>query len=222
MSPQDRRNQLLDLGVPLFAELPYDDVFVERVAEAAGVSRGLLYHYFPTKRDFFLQLLQRESDRLLEQTAPDPNSPLREQLLQGVERYLDHYRDNRHGVVAVVRGSASGDVEIQRVVQGGAARQAARIVETLCAGAEPHPLLGMTVRGWLEFLRSLALDWLTQDTEGTEDTENTGGTENTENTGGAPGADRDEVRDLAAATLIGALLALPAHAQPVGLAWLQD
>jgi AcrR family transcriptional regulator len=49
LSPERRREQLLQIGARLFAEHPYEDVWIEEVAELAGVSRGLLYHYFPTK-----------------------------------------------------------------------------------------------------------------------------------------------------------------------------
>ncbi|CAM5485104.1 hypothetical protein SHIRM173S_11900 [Streptomyces hirsutus] len=44
------------------------------MAGIAGVSRGLLYHYFPTKRDFFAAVVQRESDRMLRMTAAVPRS----------------------------------------------------------------------------------------------------------------------------------------------------
>lgn len=50
LSTEERREQLLSVGARLFSESPYDEVWIEQVAEIAGVSRGLLYHYFPTKR----------------------------------------------------------------------------------------------------------------------------------------------------------------------------
>jgi AcrR family transcriptional regulator len=49
LDPEQRRAQLLDIGARLFAERAYEDVWIEEVAELAGVSRGLMYHYFPTK-----------------------------------------------------------------------------------------------------------------------------------------------------------------------------
>jgi AcrR family transcriptional regulator len=59
LSTGERREQLLSVGARLFSESPYDDVWIEQVAEIAGVSRGLLYHYFPTKRDFFAAVVER-------------------------------------------------------------------------------------------------------------------------------------------------------------------
>ncbi|MDI9916529.1 TetR/AcrR family transcriptional regulator [Rhodococcus sp. IEGM 1379] len=63
---EQRRTQLLDIGTQLFADRSYEDVWIEEVAEIAGVSRGLMYHYFPTKRDFFAAIVEHE---LAEQQA---------------------------------------------------------------------------------------------------------------------------------------------------------
>ena len=104
MSPDRRRDQLLDLGVELFAAHPYDEVHIDQVAEMAGVSRGLLYHYFPGKRDFFVAMLTRENERLLHETAPDPAATPTDQLQNGIRAFVDHCRSHEHGVRAVFRG----------------------------------------------------------------------------------------------------------------------
>src|SRR3954453_10029713 len=90
LSTEERREQLLSVGARLFSESPYDDVWIEQVAGIAGVSRGLLYHYFPTKRDFFAAVVQRESDRMLRMTAAVPGAPVREQLASGLDAYLGY------------------------------------------------------------------------------------------------------------------------------------
>ena len=76
LSTGERREQLLSVGARLFSESPYDEVWIEQVAEIAGVSRGLLYHYFPTKRDFFAAVVERESERMMRMTAGDSAPPL--------------------------------------------------------------------------------------------------------------------------------------------------
>ena len=75
LEPQQRREQLLDIGAALFAEKPYEDVFMEDIAARAGVSRGLLYHYYPSKRDLYVAILRRASDRFLARVTPDPQLP---------------------------------------------------------------------------------------------------------------------------------------------------
>ena len=62
MSPARRREQLLDLGVTLLATRSLDELSIETLAEEAGISRGLLYHYFSDKRDFHLAVLRRMSE----------------------------------------------------------------------------------------------------------------------------------------------------------------
>src|SRR5436853_7646623 len=75
-----RRQQLVEVGMELFAKRPYDEVWVEEIAAAAGVSRGLLYHYFPTKRDFFVAVVRAQLERLAELTTPDTSKPALESL----------------------------------------------------------------------------------------------------------------------------------------------
>ncbi|MDV3206547.1 MAG: TetR family transcriptional regulator [Rhodococcus ruber] len=104
LDPEQRRAQLLDIGARLFAERAYDDVWIEEVAELAGVSRGLMYHYFPTKRDFMAAVVQRESDRLLAVTEPDPRLTVAERITAGLDAYLDYVASHRQGVAAEVEG----------------------------------------------------------------------------------------------------------------------
>ena len=80
LSPEERRTQLLDLGDELFASAPYDEVHIEKVAEQAGVSRGLLYHYFPTKRSFFAALVRRGTERMAADTEQIGRAACRERV----------------------------------------------------------------------------------------------------------------------------------------------
>ncbi len=82
LSLDERRQQLLDLGLELFSQRPFEDISVEDIADAAGISRGLLYHYFPSKRDFYVAVVRvaaAELRALIEPTghgkaAQDPGS----------------------------------------------------------------------------------------------------------------------------------------------------
>ena len=49
----ERRQQLLERGAELFTSHPYDKLSMSKIAEEAGISKGLLYHYFPSKQAFF-------------------------------------------------------------------------------------------------------------------------------------------------------------------------
>lgn len=115
LSTEERREQLLSVGARLFSESPYEDVWIEQVAELAGVSRGLLYHYFPTKRDFFAAVVERESKRMLRVTAAVPGVPVREQIDAGLDTFLEYVQAHAHGFRAFHRAEAAGDQAVRRV-----------------------------------------------------------------------------------------------------------
>jgi AcrR family transcriptional regulator len=77
----ERRRQLLEAGARVFTERSYDDASMAAVARAAGISKGLLYHYFPSKRDLFVATLEAAAAELQEITQPDPSRPVAEQPL---------------------------------------------------------------------------------------------------------------------------------------------
>lgn len=166
LSTAERREQLLSVGARLFSDRPYDEVWIEQVAEIAGVSRGLLYHYFPTKRDFFAAVVERESERMLRMTAAVPGVPVREQLAAGLGTYLEYVREHAHGYRAFHRADAAGDVAVRRVYQRALAAQERQILAALAADPEFGPLLQrrpetrLAVRGWLAFTTAVCLEWL--------------------------------------------------------------
>ncbi len=143
LSTGERREQLLSVGARLFSESPYDDVWIEQVAEIAGVSRGLLYHYFPTKRDFFAAVVERESERMLRMTATVPGVPAREQLDANLDAFLAYVEEHAHGYRAFHRADASGDQAVRKVYQRALAAQERQILAALAA----DPEFGRLVRG---------------------------------------------------------------------------
>jgi AcrR family transcriptional regulator len=166
LSTEERREQLLSVGARLFSESPYDEVWIERVAEIAGVSRGLLYHYFPTKRDFFAAVVERESVRMLRMTAAVPGIPVREQLGAGLDTFLEYVQAHAHGYRAFHRADAAGDQTVRRVYQRALAAQERQILAAVAADpewsalSETRPDLRLAVRGWLAFTTAVCLEWL--------------------------------------------------------------
>jgi AcrR family transcriptional regulator len=185
LSTEERREQLLSVGARLFSERPYDEVRIERVAEIAGVSRGLLYHYFPAKRDFFAAVVERESERMLRMTAAVPGASAREQLTAGLDTFLAYARAHAHGYRAFHRAVA-GDEAIRRVHQRALEEHERQILATIAAdpelgpAARRRPDLELAVRGWLAFTTAVCLEWL-----------------------GRTDLTREQVRDLCARALLG-------------------
>src|SRR6266851_70860 len=85
----ERRSRLLELGIKLFAKYSYDDISIDQVAEAAGMSKGLLYHYFGNKREFYVETIREASLQLRRVTEPDPSLPPGPRLRAAVDAHLN-------------------------------------------------------------------------------------------------------------------------------------
>ncbi|MCZ4277830.1 MAG: TetR/AcrR family transcriptional regulator [Rhodococcus sp. (in: high G+C Gram-positive bacteria)] len=164
LTPVQRRKQLLDIGSRLFADRPYDEVWIEEVADLAGVSRGLMYHYFSSKRDFFAEILKVESARILEITAPDTSLPVAEQVAAGLDAYFRYSVEHEHGVRAINRGAMLGDAEIQSILTAELDIQQERILAALPAEVRDDEVTKTALRGWVSFVRTVCLDWLDRKT----------------------------------------------------------
>jgi AcrR family transcriptional regulator len=133
LSPEDRRSELLALGAKVFGERPYDDVRIDEIAERAGVSRALMYHYFPDKRAFFAAVVKTEGDRLFEAT----NTPavagdtLFEQLRAGVLAYLHYDEQHPHGAWAAYVGQGTSDPVLRNIEDTDNERQVNRLMDRL-------------------------------------------------------------------------------------------
>src|SRR3712207_8664549 len=84
----ERRRALLARGAELFTRHAYDELSMARIAREAGISKALLYHYFPSKQAYFAATLEQAAGELAEVTAPDPDRPPVEQLSTSLDAYL--------------------------------------------------------------------------------------------------------------------------------------
>ncbi len=159
LSPDDRRNELLALGAEVFGQRPYDEVRIDEIAELAGVSRALMYHYFPDKRTFFAAVVRAEGDRLFEATStpPEPGQSLFDQVRGGVLAYVRYDEEHPHGAWAAYIGMGSSDPVLRGIEDVDNDRQAnriiARIMEAVGGALDPKVErdLRVTIYGWLAF-----------------------------------------------------------------------
>jgi AcrR family transcriptional regulator len=156
-----RRAQLVDLGVEMLSDRPLDQVSVDDISSAAGISRGLLFHYFASKREFLAAVVQAAADRLLAVTDPDRSLPLLERLRAGLEGYVGFIEANRAAYVSLVRGAQGADVHLADVFEATRAAIVRRILDQLEA-ANPSPALHIAVRGWLGLVEEATLAWLAE------------------------------------------------------------
>lgn len=159
LSPARRREELIRLGRELFAGQSYDALSVEDIAAAAGISKGLLYHYFQTKRDFYVEVVRSAAEEIRELTVPDPAQPLREQLKQSIASYLEYAEHHIEGVRAVFEGGVGSDPEFRRITEELRAIYIGRILRGLGV-RRASPTLRLALRGWMGYVEAASLDWL--------------------------------------------------------------
>jgi AcrR family transcriptional regulator len=159
LDPEERRGQLIELGLRMLSSESPDRVPVDEIAEAAGISRGLLFHYFPTKRDFYVAVAEEAARQLLEVTEPDPALHHMERLHASLAAYVDFVAENEALYIALVRGVAGSDKELQAISEQTRTESARRVVEALGLD-DPEPGVRTAVRGWVGFIEETTLDWL--------------------------------------------------------------
>ncbi|MCZ7414048.1 MULTISPECIES: TetR/AcrR family transcriptional regulator [unclassified Streptomyces] len=158
LSAEDRRRQLVGIGLRMLTERPIHELSIDEIAAQAGISRGLLFHYFATKRDFYVAVVRAAARRILRAARPDPEAPLAEQLTQSLDGYLGFLERRREPYVALLRGSAGGAdyvVEIYEEIRGAFVERAAAALGPVSR----TPRTELVLRGWFSFVEDTALAW---------------------------------------------------------------
>ncbi|MFD7920951.1 TetR/AcrR family transcriptional regulator [Streptomyces sp. NPDC059740] len=164
LSPEARRAQLLGAAAHLFARHPYEEVMMEHVAEAAGVSRALLYRHFSSKAALFAAMYQQAADRLLVETRLETGLPLADQLAQGMDVHLDYFTANRNTVLAANRVLA-GDPVIRTIISNELDVLRERLMTVLpLADESVRSTVSDVLKSWLVFVQVLCVDWLAHET----------------------------------------------------------
>lgn len=163
LGPDERRAQLIALGVAFLAERPLDELTIEELAVQAAVSRALVFHYFGTRQGLHLAVVTRAGLALLEASEPLPNLPPHERLRDTLARIVGFVRMHRGTFYSLMRGVASGDAVVRRVVDEVRVANAERLRSVFVEdGAADSHLLRVTLRAWVSFaeevLIELALD----------------------------------------------------------------
>ena len=162
LTPEQRRTQLLDLGVSLLATRSLDELTIDVLAEEAGISRGLLYHYFGNKHDFREAVVRRAVTDLIEQTAPPEGGEPLDRLLASVAAYVDYVEANYQGYVSIVRGAAGGNETLRQVYEQTRDALTDRIFTEDAQGEiiPDTPAARLMVRGWSAMGEEMVLTWV--------------------------------------------------------------
>jgi AcrR family transcriptional regulator len=154
----ERRRQLLDAGTGLFAEQAYEEISMNDVARAAGVSKALLYHYFASKTELFKAAVAHSAAELEAAIEPSGDGTPVEQLTQSLERYLEWIETHARAWSKLMQ-SAAALPEARELIEGFRQRTMQIVLAQLTGARKPRPVLRAAITGWLGYMDAVILDW---------------------------------------------------------------
>jgi AcrR family transcriptional regulator len=161
LDPARRREQILDAANALFAERAYDEVSIEDVARAAGVTRGLVHHYFGGRNDVYIALLERLGAQREDQLPPPAGRSARARVADTVARWLDWTEANRPiWLATIARGEDIADPEVRQVVADLVRRAVAILAAHHADIAQDTPRLRYALECWTALNRAATRRWL--------------------------------------------------------------
>ena len=159
LNVDERRRQLLDAGSALFAQYAFEEISMRQIAEAAGVSKALLYHYFPNKIELFKAAVQEHAGELQRITEPSGQGEPIDQLSESLDGYLAWIEHNAETWAKLMQ-SAAALPEARDLVQSFRAATLQNIVVRLTGKHSPAPALRTALQGWLGYIDAAILDWV--------------------------------------------------------------
>jgi AcrR family transcriptional regulator len=160
----ERRQQILTCARNLFSERNYAAVSTSDIAREAGVARGLLHHYFGTKRELYLEVI-RTMMRVPSNPVPlqSPGRGLEVVISESVDRWLQMLERNRGTWLAMIGAGGLGrDPEAEAILEEARERAADRLIEALQTyeAEQAPPVLRAAVRSYSGFAEAASIQWL--------------------------------------------------------------
>ena len=155
----ERRAQLLEVGTELFTKHSFEELSMAQIAREAGISKALLYHYFPSKEEFFKAALAEGAAELAQRTAPDDSLPALDQVDASTEAFVSWIGDRGAAYMKLLQ-SVGAVPELRETVTAIRDFTSARIIDGLVPEAERTPAKRAAVRAWLWFMDGVLLDWI--------------------------------------------------------------
>jgi AcrR family transcriptional regulator len=155
----ERRAQLLEVGTQLFTTHSFEELSMAQIAREAGISKALLYHYFPSKEEFFKAALAEGAAELAARTAPDESLPPLEQVRTATGAFVEWIGERGAAYMKLLQ-SVGAVPELRETMTGIRDFTSARILDGLVPEAEQTPAKRAAVRAWLWFMDGVLLDWI--------------------------------------------------------------
>jgi AcrR family transcriptional regulator len=161
LNPEARRAQLIDLGVEMLATRRLDELSVELIAKAAGISRGLLFHYFASKQVFHVEVARAAAAEMLRRTEPDTELSPVEALRGAVTSFIEYVEENPDNYKSLVLGAASGDAEMRTIFDSTRSTLAQRIVGVVAGmGLQVSTRAELSIQGWVAYVEECVIRWI--------------------------------------------------------------
>jgi len=143
----------------VFSSRPYDEIAMDEVAEMARVSKGLLYHYFSSKREFFVETVRAASLHLRSLTEPDLTLAPGARLRAAIDAHLDYVREHGSIYASIYRSGTRIAPEVQAILD----EHRDIVMQWLSFNlgvSRPAPLLRSALRAWIVTVEAMSLDWI--------------------------------------------------------------
>ncbi|TCC54100.1 TetR family transcriptional regulator [Kribbella capetownensis] len=153
---------MVRIGLMMLRTQPIHELSIDAIAGQAGISRSLLFHYFPSKRDYYVAVISAAGRRLLRVTKPDDSLPPDEQLHEMLIQFVAFITRRRTAYISFVRGAAGGDDYAVKVYDETRAGLTKRVLTYLgLPEVAESPASGeyMQVHAWLAYTEDLAIEW---------------------------------------------------------------
>lgn len=155
-----RREELLEVGLRLFSDRPYDELVLDDIAAEAGVAKGLVHYYFGSKRGFYVAIVQAAAREMRARLDPDPALPPAGRLRRSLDAYLRYVEEHSAGYRTLLGGGIGSDPEVLAIRDGERAFVRSLILSGLDLPGDPAPPVRAALEGWLSFVEGVSLDWL--------------------------------------------------------------
>ncbi len=161
MDPDERRDQILRVSARLFGARPYSEVSISDIANAAGIARGLLHHYFGSKRELYLEVVRIAARAPLGAEPPEALGTERawatvvDSFLVSIEQHPTRWLNS------VNAGGAERDDEVEAILDEAREILADQTLEAIGLGHRvDDPVARAFVRAWGGFVQELTVEWV--------------------------------------------------------------
>lgn len=161
LGPEARREQIREAARQLFEDAGYDAVSMSDVASAAGVTRGLVHHYFRSKRELYLEVVRSVLGEAPTLQRPDDGGSLDETVQRNANLVLDYLSGNRGMLLAIApSGDLGRDPEVAALAD--AARESAidQMIANHFGDAEAPPEARLVIRAFFGLVEAACREWL--------------------------------------------------------------